>query len=75
MARRESSGLEPAFTLVGGQLGIRSNTGDWDLYLWGSNLTHQDFSNIIFSSVFQAGSFSDNIGDPRMYDITMRKRF
>jgi iron complex outermembrane receptor protein len=66
---------QEAFTLVGGQLGLRSLAGDWDLYLWGSNLTDQGFSNIIFSSVFQAGSFSDNIGDPRMYGITMRKRF
>lgn len=67
--------VQEAFTLVGAQIGVRSGPGAWDVYLWGENITDEDYNNIIFDSVFQTGSFSSNIGNPATYGITLRKRF
>ncbi len=48
---------------------------DWDVVLWGRNLTNNDFLISAFPSVAQSGSFSGYPNQPRTWGITLRRTF
>ena len=52
--------------------GVRSE--QWDLSIWGKNLTDEQLFQGIFDTVFQAGSLSGYPIDPATYGVTLRVR-
>ena len=64
------------YTLVNLRTGIRSQAGNWTLYLWGKNIggTRYTTSYINLSSL-APGSYSAIYGDPRTYGVTLRASF
>ena len=68
---------QESYTTFDGRIGLtgEDSAGDWNAYVWGTNLTDEDIHVISFTSVFQAGSISSFLGAPRMYGVTIRRRF
>ena len=63
------------FTLIGAQIGVRSQVDAWDIYLWGENLTNERYYVSVADGVFQTGSFTSLVGNPATYGVTLRKHF
>jgi len=61
-----------ATTLLNASIGIHNADQTWDLRIWGRNLTDEEFPQIIFDTVVQAGSYSGYPNDPRTYGVTVR---
>ncbi len=67
--------LQTASTLVNASMGVvESESGRWEITVWGKNLTEEEFAQGIFDSVAQAGSFSGYPNDPLTFGITVRLR-
>ena len=49
--------------------------GNYDVTLWGRNLTNDEYLITAFSTTAQNGSFSGYPNPPRMYGLTLRARF
>ncbi|MGE3250276.1 MAG: TonB-dependent receptor [Hyphomonadaceae bacterium] len=69
--------FQDAFTTVGARIGLTGDddSGSWDVYLWGDNITDEEVHVISFNSVFQSGGISTFPGAPAMWGITLRRRF
>ena len=69
--------FQDSYTTFDGRIGLtgEDSAGDWDAYVWGTNITDEDIHVISFTSVFQAGSISTFLGAPRMWGVTLRRRF
>jgi iron complex outermembrane receptor protein len=69
-----------AYSLVGLQLGVRSNTGKWDVRAWCDNCLDETFATAYFNAPFY---FDDNLeqyqgqfqGPPRTYGVSLRLNF
>ncbi len=61
-----------AFWLFNGQLGVRSLDGRYEGYLWSRNILDRHYNQVVFDSVFQAGSFSTTVNEPRTFGATLR---
>jgi len=61
-----------ASTVLSASVGVRSE--QWDLSLWGKNLTDEQLFQGVFDTVFQAGSLSGYPIDPATYGVTLRMR-
>ena len=59
--------------LLSASMGV--TRGNYDLTLWGRNLTENEFLITAFPSVAQAGSFSGYPNQPRTFGLTLRARF
>lgn len=59
--------------LLSASIGV--SRGDYELILWGRNLTDNEFLITAFPSVAQAGSFSGYPNQPKTYGLTLRARF
>jgi iron complex outermembrane receptor protein len=59
--------------LLSASIGV--SRGDYELTLWGRNLTDNEFLITAFPSVAQAGSFSGYPNQPKTYGLTLRARF
>ncbi|QLC25578.1 TonB-dependent receptor [Parasphingopyxis algicola] len=68
---------QESFALVNGRIGIRGPDERWSLEVWAQNLLDTDYSQVAFSSPFQAPSqiFSAFLAEPRTYGVTVRTRF
>jgi iron complex outermembrane recepter protein len=44
--------LQDSYSIVNARLGLRSASGDWDITLFGNNLTEEDFCQTIFDQAF-----------------------
>lgn len=66
---------QDAFTYLNGRIGAYSDDSGWEIYAWADNLLDADVHNLSFNSVFQTGSISTNVGNPRTYGITLKKNF
>ncbi len=67
--------FEGAHWFLNSVLGVRSPDGDWELSLWGTNLTNTLDRSIVFDTVFQGGSFSAFLNPPRMWGGALRYNF
>ncbi|TDK26325.1 TonB-dependent receptor [Luteimonas aestuarii] len=65
---------QDAYTLVNARVGLRFRN-DFEVSLWGNNLTDEYYNMVIFDSVAQAGSYNGYPGLPRTWGIDLRKRF
>ena len=46
--------MQDAYSIVNARLGLRSAAGDWEIALFGNNLTEEDFCQTIFDQAFGA---------------------
>ena len=58
---------------LNGSVGI--TRGNYDVTLWGRNLTNDEYLITAFSTTAQNGSFSGYPNPPRTYGLTLRARF
>jgi len=82
---------QEGFALFNARVGIRGPSENWSLEVWGQNLTNVDFAQVAFNSPFQQGAnsaafqdpqypggrqiFSQFLGEPRTYGVTLRGKF
>lgn len=58
--------------LLNASIGVRR--GPYEIFLWGRNLTEDEFLISAFPSVAQPGSFSGYPNQPRTYGLTLRAK-
>jgi outer membrane receptor protein involved in Fe transport len=64
-----------SYVTANATVGIRDADGFWTVNLWGKNITDEEYTDGLFNSVIQAGSFNAYPGDPRSYGVTLRLQF
>jgi len=62
------------YGLVNGRLGFRSDEG-WDLFVWGRNLTDEDYFEFLSAAPGGSGLYVGYVGDPRTVGVTLRGAF
>ncbi|MDG1925851.1 MAG: TonB-dependent receptor, partial [Pseudomonadales bacterium] len=63
---------QDSYVTANATIGISDAADRWSLSLWGKNIFDEEFTDGIFNSVIQAGSFNAYPGDPRTYGVTLR---
>jgi iron complex outermembrane receptor protein len=66
-------GTQPAYTLVGGGIGIATLDGRYELSLWGKNLFDEKFITNL-SSYSSSAAISETLGERRTFGLTLRTR-
>ncbi len=66
---------QSSYSLINGQIGVRSPDERYEATLWGNNLFDKEYSTIVFDSVSQTGSWSQFVGAPRMWGVTLKTNF
>lgn len=75
---RFTAGDNDPFSFVGGSTILNASFGfhnadeTWEVRFWGRNLSDEEYPQITFDTVIQAGSFSGYPNDPRTYGVTAR---
>ncbi|WP_262503976.1 TonB-dependent receptor [Sphingosinithalassobacter sp. CS137] len=66
---------QDSFAVVNGRIGVRAD--NWSLEVWGQNLFDVGYTQVGFSSPFQAPAqiYSAYLAEPRTYGITLRGNF
>ena len=64
-----------SYVTANATVGLRDADGLWTVTLWGKNITDEEYTDGLFNSVLQAGSFNAYPGDPRTYGITLRLQY
>lgn len=62
------------YALLNGRIGFRGDNG-WDVFLWGRNLTDQDYFEFLSAAPGGSGLYVGYVGDPRTYGVTLRGSF
>lgn len=62
------------YTIVNGRLGIRGSKG-LSAYLWGRNLSNQNYFEQLLVAGGNAGQYAGVLGDQRTYGVTLRYSF
>ncbi len=57
------------------RLGVRSQSGRWDAYLWAKNLTDEKYFTFTAAGVGNTGALVSQLGDPRAFGGTFRLRY
>ncbi|MFT7244966.1 MAG: iron complex outermembrane receptor protein [Candidatus Azotimanducaceae bacterium] len=63
---------QDSYVTANATIGISDPEGRWSVSLWGKNIFDEEFTDGIFNSVIQSGSFNAYPGDPRIYGVTLR---
>ncbi len=63
---------QDSYVTANATIGISDLEGRWSLSLWGKNIFDEEFTDGIFNSVIQSGSFNAYPGDPRTFGATLR---
>ena len=66
---------QDSYVTANATIGIRDTEGLWTVTLWGKNITDEEYTDGLFNSVIQAGSFNAYPGDPRTYGETLRLQY
>jgi iron complex outermembrane receptor protein len=66
---------QDSYVTANATVGLRDADGLWTVTLWGKNITDEEYTDGLFNSVIQAGSFNAYPGDPRTYGITLRLQY
>ncbi|MFI5320802.1 MAG: TonB-dependent receptor, partial [Myxococcota bacterium] len=64
-----------SYWLMNMEVGVVSPDEHWELSFWVNNLTDEYVNQIVFDSVFQAGSYSTFFNAPRMWGGTLKYIF
>lgn len=62
------------YSLLNGRIGFRADNG-WDVFLWGRNLTDEEYFEFLSAAPGGSGLFAGYVGDPRTYGVTLRGSF
>jgi outer membrane receptor protein involved in Fe transport len=62
-----------SYTITQLDVGIKSDS--WEALLWCQNCGDTSYRTVFFNSVFQPGSYSTYLNEPRRYGVTIRARF
>ncbi|HMN47018.1 MAG TPA: TonB-dependent receptor [Povalibacter sp.] len=62
-------------SVVNASIGLTNQAQQWDISIWGRNLTDDETIVASFPTVAQDGSYSGYLYPPRTYGLTLRKRF
>ena len=62
-------------SVVNASLGLTNEPRQFEVMLWGRNLTNDETVIAAFPTVAQDGSYSGYLYPPRTYGVTLRKRF
>lgn len=65
---------QKGFPLFNARVGV-TLPADFEVSLWGANVTDQHYNIVIFNAPSQSGSFVGSVGAPRTFGIDLRKRF
>ncbi len=63
---------QPGYTLVNARVGIGSEDRRWSLEAFAQNLFDDNYTQVAFNSVLQAGSLNAFLGQPRTYGLSLR---
>jgi outer membrane receptor protein involved in Fe transport len=66
--------VQEGYTVVNARLGVHLPF-DFQVSLWGANLTDEAYHLVIFNAPAQTGSFNGSISYPRTYGLEVRKHF
>jgi outer membrane receptor protein involved in Fe transport len=66
---------QDGYVTANATVGISDLDGRWTVSLFAKNLFDEEFTDGIFNSVIQAGSFNAYPGDPRTYGVTLRVQY
>jgi iron complex outermembrane receptor protein len=67
--------MQDDLTLVNARLGFGAEDESWMLEGWASNLTNEDYYQVVFDATHQTGTLNGFLGAPRTYGVTARFRF
>jgi iron complex outermembrane receptor protein len=70
-----NQGAQDAYTLLNGRVSWDSADRDWQISLYGRNLTDEEYFNGKLSLVGFFGREQGNVGAPREYGITFQRNF
>jgi iron complex outermembrane receptor protein len=66
---------QDSYVTANATVGVSDTDGRWTLSLWAKNIFEEDYTDALFNSVIQAGSFNAYPGDPRSYGVTLRVQY
>lgn len=68
---------QDSYVVVNARVGIRGRDDVWSLEFWAQNLFDEDYTQVAFSSPFQAPQqiYSAYLAEPRTYGVTVRTIF
>ncbi|MCA1748052.1 MAG: TonB-dependent receptor [Parasphingopyxis sp.] len=68
---------QDSYVLVNARVGLRGPDNLWSLEFWAQNLFDEDYTQVAFSSPFQAPNqiYSAYLAEPRTYGVTVRTIF
>ena len=46
--------MQDSYSIINARVGLRSASGNWDVTLFGNNLTDEDYCGVIFEQAFGA---------------------
>jgi iron complex outermembrane receptor protein len=86
LSNNNPQSIQDSYSLLNGRLGIRSASGDWDVTLFGNNLTDEGYCLSMFDQPFgaQLGAQDPvnntmvqrcNLGAPKTWNVKMTYRF
>ena len=67
--------IQKAYTVVNARLSLSAPEDRWRVEVWARNLFDTEYARRRIPATFQSGSYSDFLGDPRTYGITLRANF
>jgi iron complex outermembrane receptor protein len=70
-----NQGVQDAYTLVNGRVAWDSADRDWQISIYGRNLTDEEYFNGKLSLIGFFGREQGNVGLPREYGITFQRNF
>jgi outer membrane receptor protein involved in Fe transport len=66
---------QDSYVTANATVGVSDTDGRWTVSLWAKNIFEEDYTDALFNSVIQAGSFNAYPGDPRSYGVTLRVQY
>jgi len=66
---------QSSYIIANASIGIADPAGLWTVSLWSNNLFDEEYTDILFNSIAQTGSFNAYPGDPRTYGVTLRIQY
>lgn len=64
-----------SLTLANLRIGYRFGGDRYDVSLWGTNITDEDYHTASFNGVFRVGSITGMHAEPRMWGVTLRAEY
>lgn len=64
-----------SLTTVDGRIGLQADTDMWGVYLWGRNLTDEDYPVNVFGGAVVPGQVAHSLAAPATYGVELRVRY